>query len=181
VIFAAGGRHAKREAADMQKIVDQENAVSGCGLGLGFLFRKSSQGALRLRRIGAAGLYYELNHVILDGVFFAAGKLYTDSLQRRHICRCISRTSAYSKSMIATASRSHCFLGDYYARPSKRGGAWMNAYVQQSGLFATKPVVANPSQHSEPPPGEPTLLTHDDSADCVSRIRSRASTECFRT
>jgi peptidyl-dipeptidase Dcp len=38
----------------------------------------------------------------------------------------------------------------------------MNAYVQQSGLFATKPVVANHLNIPKPPPGEPTLLTHDE-------------------
>jgi len=54
------------------------------------------------------------------------------------------------------------FLGDYYARPSKRGGAWMNAYVQQSDLFATKPVVANHLNIPKPPAGEPTLLTYDE-------------------
>jgi peptidyl-dipeptidase Dcp len=59
-------------------------------------------------------------------------------------------------------STTRLFLGDYYARPSKRGGAWMNAYVQQSGLFGTKPVVANHLNIPKPPPGEPTLLTHDE-------------------
>ena len=54
------------------------------------------------------------------------------------------------------------FLVDYYARPSKRGGAWMNAYVPQSGLFGTKPVVANHLNIPKPPQGEPTLLTHDE-------------------
>src|SRR5205085_1887202 len=54
------------------------------------------------------------------------------------------------------------FIGDYYAQPSKQGGAWMNAYVQQSGLFGTKPVVANHLNIPKPPPGEPTLLTQDE-------------------
>src|SRR5437762_8039240 len=53
------------------------------------------------------------------------------------------------------------FIGDYYARASKRGGAWMNAYVQQSDLFSTRPVVANHLNIPKPPAGEPTLLTHD--------------------
>src|SRR5438093_1237030 len=38
----------------------------------------------------------------------------------------------------------------------------MNAYVEQSDLFATKPVVANHLNIPKPPPGEPTLLTHDE-------------------
>jgi peptidyl-dipeptidase Dcp len=51
------------------------------------------------------------------------------------------------------------FLADLYARPSKRGGAWMNAYVSQSRLLAQRPVVGNQMNIPRPPEGEPTLLT----------------------
>jgi peptidyl-dipeptidase Dcp len=54
------------------------------------------------------------------------------------------------------------FISDMYARPSKRGGAWMNAYVSQSGLLDTMPVVANHLNIPEPPEGQPTLLTWDE-------------------
>ena len=54
------------------------------------------------------------------------------------------------------------FLADFYARPSKRGGAWMNAYVSQSALMNTKPVVANHLNIPEPVEGEATLLTIDE-------------------
>src|SRR5690606_7931449 len=50
-------------------------------------------------------------------------------------------------------------LGDFYARPSKRGGAWMNAYVSQNGLLGRKPVVANHQNIPNPPAGQPTLMT----------------------
>jgi len=51
------------------------------------------------------------------------------------------------------------FLFDPYARESKRGGAWMNAYVSQSRLLDEKPVVANHLNIVKPPEGEATLLT----------------------
>ena len=54
------------------------------------------------------------------------------------------------------------FLGDYFARPSKRGGAWMNEYVPQSALLDEKPIVANHLSIPKPPDGEPALLTPDD-------------------
>ena len=54
------------------------------------------------------------------------------------------------------------FLGDFYARPSKRGGAWMNAYVSQSRLMGTQPVIANHLNITKPANDEPTLLTFDE-------------------
>lgn len=54
------------------------------------------------------------------------------------------------------------FIADMYARQSKRGGAWMNAYVSQSELTGFKPVVANHLNIPKPPAGQPTLLTWDE-------------------
>ncbi|MDQ6939375.1 MAG: M3 family metallopeptidase, partial [Verrucomicrobiota bacterium] len=54
------------------------------------------------------------------------------------------------------------FMADYYARPSKRGGAWASAYVGQNKLLGTKTVVANHLNIPKPPDGEPTLLTWDE-------------------
>src|SRR5690606_1491300 len=54
------------------------------------------------------------------------------------------------------------FLIDIYARSSKRGGAWANAYVAQSSLLGNKPVISNNLNVPKPPAGEPTLLTWDE-------------------
>ena len=106
--------------------------------------------------------YYELNHVLVDGVFFAAGKLYGLTFKERHDLPVYQPDVRVWEAYDADGQPLALFLGDYYARPSKRGGAWMTAYVQQSGLFGTKPVVANHLNIPKPPPGEPTLLTHDE-------------------
>ena len=45
------------------------------------------------------------------------------------------------------------FIADFYARSSKRGGAWMNAYVAQSKLTGEKPVIANHLNITKPGPG----------------------------
>src|SRR3546814_9263937 len=54
------------------------------------------------------------------------------------------------------------FLADMYSRPSKRGGAWMNTYVDQSALTGNLTVVANHLNIPKPAEGEPTLLTWDE-------------------
>ncbi|MCP6423110.1 M3 family metallopeptidase, partial [Klebsiella pneumoniae] len=54
------------------------------------------------------------------------------------------------------------YLGDYFAREGKRGGAWMNSFVTQSRLLGTSPVVVNNLNVSRPPDGQPALLTLDE-------------------
>jgi peptidyl-dipeptidase Dcp len=54
------------------------------------------------------------------------------------------------------------FTFDPYARATKRGGAWANAWVPQSKLMGTKPVIANNLNIAKPAAGEPTLLTYDE-------------------
>jgi peptidyl-dipeptidase Dcp len=54
------------------------------------------------------------------------------------------------------------FLGDYFARDNKQGGAWMASYVNQSKLLQHKPVVANHLNIPKPQPGQPVLLTFDE-------------------
>ena len=95
-------------------------------------------------------------------VFFAAGKLYGLTFKERHDLPVYQPDVRVFEVYDRDGKPLALFLADYYARPSKRGGAWMNAYVQQSDLFGTKPVVANHLNIPKPPPGEPTLLTHDE-------------------
>ncbi len=55
------------------------------------------------------------------------------------------------------------FLGDYYARASKRSGAWMSAYRRQHKLDGgTRPIIVNVMNFAKPGAGEPTLLSFDD-------------------
>src|SRR5881392_2913857 len=154
--------NAKREAADMQKIVDQENGRSQVAAWDWDFYSEKVRKARYAFDESELRPYYELNHVILDGVFFAAGKLYGLTFKERHDLPVYQPDVRVFEVYDRDGKPLALFLGDYYARPSKRGGAWMNAYVQQSDLFGTKPVVANHLNIPKPPPGEPTLLTHDE-------------------
>jgi peptidyl-dipeptidase Dcp len=106
--------------------------------------------------------YFELDRVLNDGVFFAANALYGISFSER------SDLAGYHPDVRVWEVRNSdgtelgLFLGDYYTRESKRGGAWMNSLVDQSGLLDTRPVVINNLNISKPPAGEPTLLTLDE-------------------
>jgi peptidyl-dipeptidase Dcp len=154
--------NARSEAADMQKVVDEENGGFQVGAADWAFYSEKVRRARYAFDESELRPYYELNHVILDGVFFAAGKLYGLTFKERHDIPVYQPDVRVFEVYDRDGKPLALFLGDYYARPSKRGGAWMNAYVQQSDLFATKPVVANHLNIPKPPPGEPTLLTHDE-------------------
>ena len=154
--------NAKREAADMQKIVDEKNGGSQIASWDWDSYSEKVRKARYAFDESELRPYYELNHVILDGVFFAAGKLYGLTFKERHDIPVYQPDVRVFEAYDRDGKPLALFLGDYYARPSKRGGAWMNAYVQQNDLFATKPVVANHLNIPKPPSGEPTLLTHDE-------------------
>jgi peptidyl-dipeptidase Dcp len=151
----------KREAAEQQKIVDQEKGafqVAACDWDL---YSEKVRKAKYNFDESEVRPYYELNHVIVDGVFFAANKEYGLTFKERHDLPVYQPDVRVWEVFDRDGKPLAIFIGDYYARASKRGGAWMNAYVPQNNLFATKPVVANHLNIPKPPPGEPTLLTQD--------------------
>ncbi|MFD7844779.1 M3 family metallopeptidase [Nocardia sp. NPDC059764] len=105
--------------------------------------------------------YFELERVLWDGVFFAAGEVYGVTFQERPDLLGYHPEVRVFEVFDADGSGLGLFLGDFFARPSKRGGAWMNSLVGQSTLLGTRPVVVNNLNIVKPPEGEPALLTWD--------------------
>ena len=154
--------NARREAADMQAIVDREKGgfqIAACDWDLYSEKVRQARYAFDESQLRP---YYELRRVLIDGVFFAATKLYGITFKERPDLKGYSPDMLVFEVFNADGSPLALFLGDYYARPTKRGGAWANAYVPQSGLLGTKPVIGNHLNIPKPPAGEPTLLTHDE-------------------
>ena len=106
--------------------------------------------------------YFEMNGVLENGVFHAAKRLYGLRFEERPELPVYHPDTRIWEVFEEDGTALGLFLGDFYARPSKRGGAWMNAYVSQSRLLGTGPVVANHLNIPKPPEGEPTLLTFDE-------------------
>ncbi len=154
--------NAKREAADMQAIIDAE----------GGNFKLASWDwdfyAEKVRKqrydFDASQLrpYFEFNNVLKKGVFFAANQVYGLTFKERHDLPVYQKDVRVFDVFDADGSPLALFIMDPYARPSKRGGAWMSAYVSQSKLLGTQPVVANHLNITKPAAGEPTLLTFDE-------------------
>ncbi|PVZ54086.1 M3 family metallopeptidase [Arthrobacter sp. H-02-3] len=106
--------------------------------------------------------YFELDRVLNDGVFFAANALYGVTFHERDDLAGYHPDVRVWEVKNSDGTDLGLFLGDYYTRDTKRGGAWMNSLVEQSGLLNTRPVVINNLNISKPPAGEPTLLTLDE-------------------
>lgn len=106
--------------------------------------------------------YFELDRVLVDGVFHAAELLYGFRFtQRTDLAGYHPEVRVWEVSD-ADGTAVGLYLGDYFAREGKRGGAWMNSFVTQSRLLGTSPVVVNNLNVSRPPDGQPALLTLDE-------------------
>ena len=106
--------------------------------------------------------YFELDTVLRDGIFFAAGRLYGLRFEERPDLAGYHADVRVWEVFDADGAGLGLFLGDYFTRPTKRGGAWMNALVEQASLTGDRPVVINNLNVPKPAPGEPALLTLDE-------------------
>ncbi|SFQ54632.1 peptidyl-dipeptidase Dcp [Amycolatopsis arida] len=106
--------------------------------------------------------YFELERVLRDGVFFAAGRLYGLTFTERPDLPGYADGVRVFEVLDSDGSGLGLFLGDFYTRDTKRGGAWMDNLVDQSHLLGERPVVVNNLNIGRPPAGEPTLLTFDE-------------------
>ena len=106
--------------------------------------------------------YFEMQSVIHDGLFFAMNKLYGITFKERKDLPVYHEDVTVYEVFNADGSAIGLFYLDPYAREGKRGGAWMSAYVSESGLKGTKPVIYNAQNIPKPAAGEPTLMTFDE-------------------
>ncbi|WP_456824374.1 M3 family metallopeptidase [Cellulomonas sp. P5_E12] len=106
--------------------------------------------------------YLELERVLADGVFRAATALYGITFAERHDLVGYHPDVRVFEVFDEDGAGLGLFLGDWWTRESKRGGAWMNNLVDQSTLLDERPVVVNNLNIPKPPEGEPTLLTWDE-------------------
>jgi peptidyl-dipeptidase Dcp len=103
--------------------------------------------------------FFELDRVLKDGVFFTMNRLFGISFNERFDLPVYHPSVRVFDVLEADGTPIGLFYADYFARPSKRGGAWMSSFVSQSGLLEQRPVIVNVMNIPEPVAGEPALLT----------------------
>jgi peptidyl-dipeptidase Dcp len=154
--------NAKKEGAEIQQAINKENG--GFELAAQDWAMYSDKVKAERFNFDSNELrpYFELNNVLTNGVFFAANKVYGLSFKERKDLPVYNPDVRVFDVFDADGKQLAIFIADFYARSNKRGGAWMNAYVSQSSLMGTRPVVANHLNIPKPNDGEPTLLTYDE-------------------
>lgn len=105
--------------------------------------------------------YFPLRQVLVDGVFYAAHLLYGITIIPRPDLTGYAADVDVWEVLDEDGIGIGLFLTDYYARPSKRGGAWMSTFVDQSELLGTKPVVVNVLNITKPADSSQPLLSLD--------------------
>ena len=159
--------NAKREAADLQAMIDAEQQAKGEPTfqlepwDWSFYSEKVRQAKFAFDE-SQLKPYFEMKNVLENGVFYAATELYGITFKERtDLPKYHPDTWTYDV-FDKDGEQLSIFIFDPYARESKRGGAWMNTYVGQSELMGHKPVVANHLNVPKPSAGKPTLLTWDE-------------------
>lgn len=155
-------RNAHREAKVLQELIDEEGGEFRLEAWDWAFYAEKRRTALHAIDQNELRAYFELDRVLERGLFHAARVLFGLEMEER------TDLPTYHPDVRVWNVRSEdgeviaLFLADLYARPSKRGGAWMSSYVRQSHLLGDRPVIANHQNVTKPADGEPTLLTLDE-------------------
>lgn len=161
-LAAPAAANARREASDLQQMVEEEGGDFQLAAWDWAFYSEKLRVARYQYDEGQLRPYLELDNVLQKGVFFAAEKLYGITFVERTDLPVYQEDVRVFEVFDSVGTTLAIFVADFYARPTKRGGAWMNAYISQNDLMNTQPIVANHLNITKPPMGEPTLLTFDE-------------------
>ena len=106
--------------------------------------------------------YFEIDHVLQNGVFFAAHQLYGIRFHERHDLPVYQPDVRVFEVTDTDGKPLALFYCDYWKRDNKNGGAWENEFIAQSKLLGDLPVVYNVANFAKPLPGQPALISFED-------------------
>jgi len=161
-LVPAATAKARAEAGKLQKVADAEGGGFKVGPADWEYYAEKVRKAEYDLDEAQIKPYFELDHVLHDGVFFAANKLYGLTFKERTDIPVYHPDVRVFEVFDADGSSLALFYADYFARPSKSGGAWEDSFVDQNGLTGTKPVVYNVCNFQKPAAGQSALLSFDD-------------------
>ena len=106
--------------------------------------------------------YFTVDSVLQNGVFYAANRVYGLTFKE---CTDIPTYHPDMKAFEVIDKDGKTlglFYTDYYRRPTKRGGAWMDGFQKQSRQWNQLPIIFNVCNSAKAPEGQPSLITWDE-------------------
>ncbi|ENN7016222.1 peptidyl-dipeptidase Dcp [Enterobacter ludwigii] len=150
------------EQADIQNVIDDEQAgFTVQAWDWAFYAERVRQAKYALDE-SQIKPYFALNTVLQDGVFWAASQLFGLRFVERFDIPVYHPDVRVWEIFDHTGEGMALFYGDFFARESKAGGAWMGNFVEQSYEFASRPVIYNVCNYQKPANGQTALISWDD-------------------
>ena len=106
--------------------------------------------------------YFNVDSVLINGVFFAANKVYGLQFKERTDIPTYHADMRVFEVLDKEGKPKALFYCDYFRRPTKRGGAWMDGFAKQSRQRNQLPIIYNVCNNAKAPEGQPSLLTWDE-------------------
>ncbi len=106
--------------------------------------------------------YFNVDSVLFNGVFYAANRVYGLTFKQRDDIPLYHPDMKAFEVSDKDGKAIALFCCDYYRRPSKRGGAWMDGFQKQSRQRGTLPIIFNVCNNAKAPEGKPSLITWDE-------------------
>jgi peptidyl-dipeptidase Dcp len=161
-IVPAARTRATLEQADIQKVIDDEQGgFTVQAWDWAFYAERVRQAKYALDE-SQIKPYFALNTVLQDGVFWAASQLFGLRFVERFDIPVYHPDIRVWEIFDHTGEGMALFYGDFFARESKAGGAWMGNFVEQSYEFASRPVIYNVCNYQKPANGQTALISWDD-------------------
>ena len=106
--------------------------------------------------------YFNVDSVLLNGVFYAASRVYGLTFKERTDIPTYHPDMKAFEVVDKDGTSKALFYCDYFRRPTKRGGAWMDGFQKQSRQWQQLPIIFNVCNSAKAPEGQPSLLTWDE-------------------
>ncbi len=161
IVPAARGR-ALQEQADIQKVIDDEQGGFNVQAWDWSFYAERVRLAKYALDESQVKPYFALNRVLTDGVFWAATQLFGITFVERNDIPVYHPDVRVWEIFDHHGEGMALFYGDFFARDSKGGGAWMGNFVEQSHESGTRPVIYNVCNYQMPAEGQPALISWDD-------------------
>lgn len=161
-IVPAATARARRELADIQQVINEQQGGFEAEVWDWAFYAEQVRRAKYELDEAQIKPYFELGSVLDNGMFWAASQLFGLKFVERFDIPTYHPDVRVWEIFDKNGCGMALFYGDYFARDSKGGGAWMGNFVNQSTLFETSPVIYNVCNYVKPAVGEPALISWDD-------------------